>query len=214
MKPETIGLSLNNDDEWIFDRTLEFDYSSYKNLILQYKASGYRNLTIIKIIKEKFPEVTERQIHNTISRFVFTNGYAFRKHAPKAEWSQFYKQQGFKSMGKPAKGTIGEFTTNKPINVKSERKIKGIIKYEQKSLKLIALRWITKAENDLKAVKQLLAFEDSPTDVISFHCQQSVEKYLKAYLKLVDVSVKNIHDLKTILYLCMEEDKDFKELDT
>jgi len=78
----------------------------------------------------------------------------------------------------------------------------------------VALRWITKAENDLKAVKQLLTFEDSPTDVISFHCQQSVEKYLKAYLTLVDVRVKKIHDLKTILYLCMEEDKDFKELDT
>jgi HEPN domain-containing protein len=78
----------------------------------------------------------------------------------------------------------------------------------------VALRWITKAENDLKAVKQLLTFEDSPTDVISFHCQQSVEKYLKAYLTLVDVRVKKIHDLKTILYLCMEEDNDFKELDT
>jgi len=78
----------------------------------------------------------------------------------------------------------------------------------------VALRWITKAENDLKAVKQLLTFEDSPTDVISFHCQQSVEKYLKAYLTLVDVRVKKIHDLKTILYLCMGEDKDFKELDT
>ena len=78
----------------------------------------------------------------------------------------------------------------------------------------VALRWITKAESDLKAVKQLLTFEDAPTDVISFHCQQSVEKYLKAYLTLVDVRVKKIHDLKTILYLCMGEDKDFKELDT
>ena len=38
----------------------------------------------------------------------------------------------------------------------------------------VAMRWITKAENDLKAVKHLLTFEDSPTDVISFHCQQSV----------------------------------------
>jgi len=78
----------------------------------------------------------------------------------------------------------------------------------------VAMRWITKAENDLKAVKHLLAFEDSPTDVISFHCQQSVEKYLKAYLTLAGVRVKRTHDLDTILYLCIKEDKDFKELDS
>jgi HEPN domain-containing protein len=78
----------------------------------------------------------------------------------------------------------------------------------------VALRWLMKAENDLKAVKHLLTFADAPTDVISFHCQQSVEKYLKSYLTLADVRVKRTHDLATILYLCIEEDADFKELDT
>ncbi len=78
----------------------------------------------------------------------------------------------------------------------------------------VALRWLKKAENDLKAVKHLLTFADAPTDVISFHCQQSVEKYLKSYLTLADVRVKRTHDLDTILYLCIEEDQDFKELDT
>ena len=78
----------------------------------------------------------------------------------------------------------------------------------------VSRRWLAKAENDLKAVKQLLTFEDAPTDVISFHCQQSVEKYLKSYLTMVDVRVKKTHDLETILYLCMGDDKDFKELDT
>ena len=78
----------------------------------------------------------------------------------------------------------------------------------------IALRWLKKAENDLKAVKHLLTFADAPTDVISFHCQQSVEKYLKSYLTLADVRVKKTHDLETILYLCIGEDADFKELDT
>ena len=77
----------------------------------------------------------------------------------------------------------------------------------------VALRWLKKAENDLKAVKHLLTFADAPTDVISFHCQQSVEKYLKSYLTLADVRVKRTHDLETILYLCIGEDKDFKKLD-
>ena len=78
----------------------------------------------------------------------------------------------------------------------------------------VALRWLMKAENDLKAVKHLLTFEDAPTDVISFHCQQSVEKYLKSYLTLADVRVTKTHDLETILHLCIKEDKDFEELDT
>ena len=78
----------------------------------------------------------------------------------------------------------------------------------------VSRRWLAKAENDLKAVKHLLTFEDSPTDVISFHCQQSVEKYLKSYLTLVGVRVKKTHDLETILYLCIRDNKDFKELDS
>lgn len=49
----------------------------------------------------------------------------------------------------------------------------------------IILRWLTKADNDLKAVKQLLTFDDVLADILSFHCQQAVEKYLKAYLTMV-----------------------------
>ncbi|MBU4373878.1 MAG: HEPN domain-containing protein [Euryarchaeota archaeon] len=51
----------------------------------------------------------------------------------------------------------------------------------------IVLLGVEKADNDLKAVKYLLAVEDAPLDVLAFHCQQAVEKYLKAYLTWVDV---------------------------
>jgi HEPN domain-containing protein len=77
----------------------------------------------------------------------------------------------------------------------------------------VVLRWLKKAENDLKTVKHLLTLEDAPTDVISFHCQQAVEKYFKAYLTLVDVRVTKIHDLETILALCIEKDTKFESLD-
>ncbi len=76
----------------------------------------------------------------------------------------------------------------------------------------IVLRGIGKADNDLKTVKYLLAIEDAPLDVLSFHCQQAVEKYLKAYLTWVDVRVKKTHDLATILNLCIENDKEFENL--
>lgn len=77
----------------------------------------------------------------------------------------------------------------------------------------IVLRGIGKADNDLKAVKYLLAMEDAPLDVLSFHCQQAVEKYLKAYLTWVDVRVSKTHDLANILNLCIEKDKEFEKLD-
>ncbi|WP_457555775.1 HEPN domain-containing protein, partial [Candidatus Pyrohabitans sp.] len=39
--------------------------------------------------------------------------------------------------------------------------------------------------------------------MISFHCQQAVEKYLKAYLTSVDARVKKTHDLEVILNQCI-----------
>ncbi len=77
----------------------------------------------------------------------------------------------------------------------------------------IVLRGIGKADNDLKAVKYLLEMEDAPLDVLSFHCQQAVEKYLKAYLTWIGVRVTKTHDLSSVLNLCIENDKEFKKLD-
>jgi len=45
-------------------------------------------------------------------------------------------------------------------------------------------RWVLKAENDLKAGLAILQVAQPPTDMVCFHMQQSVEKYLKAYLTL------------------------------
>jgi HEPN domain-containing protein len=75
------------------------------------------------------------------------------------------------------------------------------------------LRWLKKAESDLKAAKYLLEVRESPTDVICFHCQQAVEKYFKAFLTYKNIRVKKIHDLEAILNLCIEQDKEFKNLD-
>lgn len=77
----------------------------------------------------------------------------------------------------------------------------------------IVLRWIKKAENDLKIVEYLAGVEDAPADVLCFHCQQTVEKCLKAYLTWLDVRVRKTHDLEAILNLCIEKDKEFENLD-
>ncbi|MCT8978554.1 HEPN domain-containing protein [Clostridium sp. CX1] len=41
--------------------------------------------------------------------------------------------------------------------------------------------WIEKAERDIKSAK-ILKEHDCGNDVVAFHCQQAVEKSLKAYL--------------------------------
>ena len=77
----------------------------------------------------------------------------------------------------------------------------------------VVLRWLKKAANDLKVVQYLLDIEDAPLDIICFHCQQAVEKYLKAYLTWINIRITKTHDLESILNLCIREDKDFKTLD-
>ncbi len=43
-------------------------------------------------------------------------------------------------------------------------------------------RWLEKADHDRRAAPLALAGEPPITDVAAFHCQQAVEKLLKAYL--------------------------------
>jgi len=79
--------------------------------------------------------------------------------------------------------------------------------------KEIILRWFRKAESDLKVVKHLLVIDEPPTDALCFHCQQAIEKYLKAFLTFRNVRVKKIHDMEAILNLCIEQDREFENLD-
>lgn len=79
--------------------------------------------------------------------------------------------------------------------------------------KEIILRWFRKAESDLKVVKHLLMIDEPPTDALCFHCQQAIEKYLKAFLTFRNVRVKKIHDMEAILNLCIEQDREFENLD-
>lgn len=58
--------------------------------------------------------------------------------------------------------------------------------------------WLQKARKDLDAAKFLSDMRPLPKDIIGFHCQQAVEKCLKAYLVLHDIEPPRSHDL---LYL-------------
>ncbi|MCX8093471.1 MAG: HEPN domain-containing protein [Candidatus Goldbacteria bacterium] len=73
-------------------------------------------------------------------------------------------------------------------------------------------KWLLKAENDLKVAKNEIQINEAPRDIICFHCQQAVEKYLKAYLVFMKQEFRKTHNISELLKLCFDIDKSFKEL--
>ncbi len=74
-------------------------------------------------------------------------------------------------------------------------------------IKELVKEWIHKADHDLGMAK--LALENKPefTDSICFHCQQAVEKYLKAYLVWLNIRFQKKHSLSYLLDLISEHEK-------
>ncbi len=59
---------------------------------------------------------------------------------------------------------------------------------------------VRKAESDLAAVRRTITSE-GPYDTGLFHCQQAVEKYLKALLAVHNVNYPKIHDVTVLAEL-------------
>jgi HEPN domain-containing protein len=59
-------------------------------------------------------------------------------------------------------------------------------------------KWLRKADGDLRAARRLA---DAPEDfeTAAFHCQQAVEKYLKARLAAAGQAPPRTHDLTRLL---------------
>jgi HEPN domain-containing protein len=76
-------------------------------------------------------------------------------------------------------------------------------------------KWIIKAINDLKVAEHELRqpTDEIITDAICFHCQQAVEKLLKAYLASKNIDFGKTHNLEFLLERCLEIDPDFREVD-
>ena len=74
----------------------------------------------------------------------------------------------------------------------------------EKQKKLIQ-QWFNKADNDFKTAKTLLDNSPELTDIITFHCQQAVEKYFKSYLIELDIMFKKTHNLIYLLDLMNEK---------
>lgn len=64
-----------------------------------------------------------------------------------------------------------------------------------------AHQWLAKAESDWKTVSLLSAHADCPRDTVCFHCQQYVEKLLKAFLTLKGIEAPRTHNLRRLIQL-------------
>jgi HEPN domain-containing protein len=62
-------------------------------------------------------------------------------------------------------------------------------------------QWLAKARNDWTAVEILLASGHAPAEAVCFHCQQYVEKLLKAVLTREGIEAPKTHDLRRLIQL-------------
>lgn len=72
--------------------------------------------------------------------------------------------------------------------------------------------WFMKADHDLKAAESLLESGQSLNDIISFHCQQAVEKYLKGYMIYLDMKFIKTHEIGELITMIEKKDPDMTDL--
>ncbi len=69
--------------------------------------------------------------------------------------------------------------------------------------------WLAKADDDLRVARLLIAEENRLLVAGVYHCQQSAEKALKAWLTCHDCIFPKTHDLETLLHLCRAKEPGF-----
>ncbi len=77
----------------------------------------------------------------------------------------------------------------------------------------VTREWVAKAEGDFHSAEALLYEIEVPEiDSACFHCQQCVEKYVKAFLTEQDIDFPRNHDLIRLMELCLTVDESFEKL--
>jgi HEPN domain-containing protein len=73
--------------------------------------------------------------------------------------------------------------------------------------------WIAKANEDLLVINRLTEGSLIATSAVCFHCQQLVEKILKAYLIANGKEIRKTHNIEFLLAECADFDNEFNEID-
>lgn len=81
------------------------------------------------------------------------------------------------------------------------------------ALKTYIESWLNKAEHDLLSAQRLLEIEPMILDNACFHCQQAIEKCLKAFLVYHGRDVERTHNIIFLLSECANFDPVFAAVD-
>lgn len=77
----------------------------------------------------------------------------------------------------------------------------------------LTAEWVQKAEADYLGAVYLRRHRKIPLpDLVCFHCQQSAEKYLKAFLQEAGATFPKTHNLLDLLQLLMRVNPSLKKL--
>ena len=71
----------------------------------------------------------------------------------------------------------------------------------------IIKKWIEKGDHDLGTAMITHKYIPKYKDTIAFHCQQSVEKYLKGYVFYLGLPIRRTHDLIFLIEQIDEKEK-------
>ncbi|MEN6326909.1 MAG: HEPN domain-containing protein [Syntrophomonas sp.] len=71
--------------------------------------------------------------------------------------------------------------------------------------------WFRMAQKDIRSARILFQY-DADNEIICFHCQQAIEKYLKGYLVFMNGELQEGHSLIKLCKKAMLQDKSFGEL--
>ena len=77
-------------------------------------------------------------------------------------------------------------------------------------MKVITGEWLERANDDLRAAELLLQ-QTELSNIVAFHAQQAVEKYLKGFLVAFGIKPKKIHTTATLTKQCAEINRQFRD---
>ncbi len=75
------------------------------------------------------------------------------------------------------------------------------MKQREETVRWLVRQWLSKADVDFRVAERLIRDEDPIREAIVFHCQQAVEKYLKAFLVSKQAEFPKTHSLGQLLDL-------------
>jgi HEPN domain-containing protein len=76
---------------------------------------------------------------------------------------------------------------------------------------VLVSKLMKKANNDLKIAIDELDTKEPVIDMVCFHIQQFIEKYLKSFLIYNEIKAPRTHSISFLLNKCIEIDREFEK---